>query len=94
MGKIYVKTGDGSGRKLSFSSFLSHLCIVMMSLLGYSCSTPDEPDGPTGPDSPDNPDQIQLMYGTVNSSFGIKSMVADDPSLEPDSVVADVEDNN
>ncbi len=91
MGKIYMKTGNGTKRKLSLSSLLSYLCVAMMSLLGYGCST--EPDEPDNPDNPDD-DRIVLMYGTVSSTYEIKSMAADDPSLEPDSLMVKAEDNN
>lgn len=50
---------------LTLSSFITRLCAVMVSLLGFGCSSSsDEPD-------------ILVMYGTPMATFEIKGKVTD-----------------
>lgn len=52
--------------KKNISSFLTGICSVLLSLLGFGCSSsPDEPDYP-------------LMYGMPTGSFEIKGAVTDE----------------
>ena len=55
--------------KKHISSFLTNICSVLLSFLGFSCSS--SPDDPGYPDYP-------LMYGTPTGSFEIKGAVTDE----------------